>query len=80
MTSNLTPEDIASYKAHADQSLQPNMVAVNVSGIVLPYIAVALRFIARRHSVAKVGVDDWLILAALVSLSNRVTNTVIILD
>ncbi len=68
MSSSLTPAEIRYYKEHARQSLQPNMIAMNICGIVLPYIAVALRLIARTSSVATIGADDWIIFAALVSL------------
>ncbi|MCJ1460657.1 hypothetical protein MMC28_011039, partial [Mycoblastus sanguinarius] len=67
--SSLTPAMIRYYKEHASDNLQPNMIAINVCGTLLPYIAVALRFIARKNSVVTIGVDDWLILAALFPLT-----------
>ena len=63
--SSLTPAEIFYEKAHASDNLQPNMIAIDVCGIVLPYIAVILRFITRKKS-AVLGMDDWLIFAALV--------------
>ena len=36
--------------------------------LVLPFIVVGLRFYARRFSRVAVGIDDWFILFALVSL------------
>ena len=65
--SSLTPAEVGYYKAHASDNRQPNMLAIMICGLILPYIAVAARFIARRSSAASVGKDDWMILLALVS-------------
>ena len=65
--SSLTPAEIQYYKAHANDTRQPNMIATAVCGLVVAYVAVSLRFIARRKSAAGIGIDDWLIVAALVA-------------
>ena len=58
--------EILYEKAHASDNLQPNMIAIGVCGVILPYVAVTLRFFLKRKSVASIGKDDWTILAALV--------------
>ena len=64
--SSLTPAEIQYYKAHANDTRQPNMIATAVCGLVVAYVGVFLRFMARRKSAAGFGIDDWLIVAALV--------------
>lgn len=45
----------------------PEIVAATATLTVLATIAVILRFLARRIAKAPYGIDDWLILVALVS-------------
>ena len=47
------------------------ILGVATSMIVLPTIAVTLRFVSRKLSGAGLWYDDWLALAALVSLRVR---------
>ena len=68
MAASFTPQMIAYYKAHADDTLQPNEIATGVCGTVIAYVAVIARVLARRASGSKFGWDDWLIVASLVSL------------
>ena len=65
--SSFTPQLIAYYKAHANETLQPNEIAAGVCGLVIAYTAVVARVFARRASGTKFGWDDWLIVASLVS-------------
>lgn len=64
-----TPQQIQWYKEHASDNLQPNMIAAAVCGLVIAYSAVVLRVVARRASAARTGIDDWLIIAALLPLT-----------
>lgn len=64
----LTPEQISYIQAHTDDTLQPNEIAANVCGYVFAGIAVSLRMIARRVSIAKFGLDDSFIVAAMVCI------------
>ena len=48
------------------ESRQPEIMAVVISMMVLAFTAVLLRLMSRRVSSAKLGVDDALILLALV--------------
>lgn len=68
MASNLTPEQVQYYEDHAYQDRQPNLYAAAACGLILSWIAVVLRCLARRKSRAKFGKDDWLCIASLVSL------------
>ena len=71
MSSSLTPAEIQYYKAHANDTRQPNMIATAVCGLIIAYVAVFLRFIARKRSAAGFGIDDWLIVAAVVGQTLR---------
>src|SRR4051794_31753448 len=66
---SLSPEKIDYFKEHANDSLQPSIIASNVAGLTLAYIFVGLRIWARKVGKARVGRDDWLIIAALAPLS-----------
>ena len=65
----VTPEQYQYYMQHADDNKQPNLIATIILCLILPCIAVALRFFARWTIRAGYKADDWLILAALVSHS-----------
>ena len=69
----LTADMIAYYKAHADDTLQPNLIAAGVCGLIIAYAAVTARVFARRASGPKFGWDDWLILASLVCRAFRLS-------
>jgi hypothetical protein len=71
MSNGFSPEDIAYYKAHANDDYRPNEIAANVCGCVVAVIAIILRIIARRISSARFGLDDWFILGAMVKLAAR---------
>lgn len=71
--SSLTPEQLSYFQAHADDTLQPNEIAANVCGYVFAVIAVSLRIIARKISMAKFGLDDYFIVAAMVCISQLIS-------
>ena len=50
---------------------KPVLVGVGVTFIILEIIIVGLRFYARRRSRVPVGIDDWMILLALVGRQER---------
>ena len=50
----------------------PAIIAANLTVAILATIGVALRFVARYIHRVGFGADDWLILAALVSLQRSV--------
>lgn len=62
-----TLEQIQYMKAHIADNKQPNLIAAFTVSISLAYIAVVLRFIARRRRGVELLADDWLMLVALVS-------------
>ncbi|KAI1779529.1 hypothetical protein F4818DRAFT_453587 [Hypoxylon cercidicola] len=66
---SLSPEEIEYFQEHANDNLQPNIIASHVVGLVLAYIFVGLRIWARRARKISLGYDDWLIIAALVPLT-----------
>ena len=47
---------------------KPALLGAGTTLTILPIVVVALRFFARQRSQVFLGVDDWLILFALVSL------------
>lgn len=61
-----SPEELAYMRAHADDDLRPNIYACVACCLIFPYIAVGLRFIARRRMNVPIKTDDYLALAALV--------------
>ena len=54
-----------------NDSRQPEILAAMVVMMALSTIAVVLRLISRKISAARYGVDDGLIVLALVSISNQ---------
>lgn len=70
---SLTPQQIQYMREHPDDDQRANLYACAACCLVLPYIAVALRFVARRRRNAAIKTDDFLILLALVSNESRFT-------
>ncbi|KAI0376105.1 hypothetical protein F5Y04DRAFT_267193 [Hypomontagnella monticulosa] len=66
---SLSPEEIQYFQEHANDNLQPNIIASQVIDLVLAYVFVGLRIWARRTRKMSLGHDDWLIIAALVPLT-----------
>lgn len=54
-------------KVRVDNDRGPTILAILYSGTVLAAIAVALRLWVRIKFLRKVGLDDWLVAASLVS-------------
>ena len=54
-----------------NDSRQPEILAAMIVMMALSTIAVVLRLISRKISTARYGVDDGLIVLALVSISNQ---------
>ena len=74
---SFTPQMIAFYKEHANDTLQPNEIATGVCGLVIAYTAVLARVWARRASASKFGWDDWLIAVSLVGLKARLFGDIV---
>lgn len=66
---SLTPTEIQYLKEHISDSKVSSIIACCVSCGIIAYIAVGLRFFARRLVPSGVSVDDWMIFAALVSFT-----------
>lgn len=64
------PASLAYQKAHIGDDKRANIIAGNVVGILVAYIAVYLRFLSRRLARTPVKGDDILILGSLVSPSS----------
>lgn len=63
---SLSPQAINYMKEHAGDDQRPNLYAALACCLILPFIAVFLRIIARRRVKASLEDDDYLIIAALV--------------
>ena len=61
-------QSIEEQLQEANQTLQPQLLGLNVALIVLTSIVVGLRFLARRLSKLSWSYDDYAILAALVCI------------
>lgn len=72
MATPLTPAEMQHQQDHLNDDAKPNIIVANVVCLSLACVAVALRFICRRMSGIKYELDDWLILASLVSPSSCV--------
>ncbi|KAF2737795.1 hypothetical protein EJ04DRAFT_430322, partial [Polyplosphaeria fusca] len=68
-----TAQEIAHQVAHANDDRRPIFIAANVVFLVLAFVAVGLRFFARRKSKTPLGWDDWLICLAAALLTGHVT-------
>ena len=64
---NCTRKTSAIVSEGMDDNRTPALVGVMVSGATTSLVVVSLRFWVRTMIVRKVGADDWVILAALVS-------------
>ena len=62
----MTPE-VQYHIAHVGDNRSADIIAAQSIMLVVAYIAVGLRLLARRVSRAGMGYDDWMILIALVS-------------
>lgn len=63
----LSPEEIQYMQNHANDDKRANLYAAVPYCTFFPFLAVALRFIARRRVHAPFKTDDYLVLLALVS-------------
>ncbi|KAL8863803.1 MAG: hypothetical protein Q9174_007544, partial [Haloplaca sp. 1 TL-2023] len=61
----ITPAELAYQKAHKDDDRRRELYVTAGLMIVLPTIAVAVRFACRRHLKAAIAADDVAILLAL---------------
>jgi hypothetical protein len=68
MSAQIPPAELKYYQEHASDNQQPNLIATIVLCLVLPCIAVFLRFLVRWRTKAGFKADDWLILLALVMM------------
>lgn len=61
---NSTSERMPYMQAHIDDSHQPKLLATLIICVVLAYVVVTLRFVARHKVRASIGADDvWIIIA-----------------
>ena len=63
----LSPEEAKIMQEHASDDKKANLYACVACCMILPVIAVTLRFLARRRIQAPFKADDYLVLSALVS-------------
>jgi hypothetical protein len=68
-----TLAQIQYMEAHITDDKRPNLIAAFTVSIALAYIAVILRFVARRRRGVQLLADDWLIFVALVSCPGDIT-------
>jgi hypothetical protein len=64
--SALTPQMVATLQASDKDNKTKAYIAGNAICLVAAFIAVVLRFASRRVARAKIGIDDYLIVIALV--------------
>lgn len=67
-------------KAHIDDDRTPMLLGLHSGFLVIGFIAVALRFGSRIKIGAKLGVDDWLIFAAVVRIRIFAHSPICLLD
>ena len=60
------PQNIAFQTAHITDSKQSETLAAQIACLVIAYVGVALRFLARRLAKAQITSDDYVIVFALV--------------
>ena len=75
----LSPEEIQYMQKHIEDDQRANLYACVACCAILPFIAVFLRFLARRRIHAPIKADDYLILLTLVII-RRATRTSIFTD
>ena len=67
MSSNAgSPQNITFQTAHITDSKQPETQGAQIACLVIAYVGVALRFLARRLAKAQITLDDYVIVFALV--------------
>ena len=59
-----TPDEIQYYQEHADDNQQGKLWAAAICCLVLAWVFIGLRFVARSRIEAKYQSDDWIIVAA----------------
>ena len=69
--SGIPPEQMAYWTAHKDDDKRPNLIAAVAICLFFSYTAVVLRLGCRKQMHVPLLVDDWLIVAALVSIDGR---------
>ena len=62
----LSKQEIEYEIAHANDDRGPSLIAAYAVCLSLAYVAVCLRFLARRKSHNKLLADDWMLVAGLV--------------
>ena len=60
------PQNITFQTAHITDSKQPETRGAQIACLVIAYVGVALRFLARRLAKAQITSDDYVIVFALV--------------
>lgn len=71
---NSTLERTQYMQAHIDDSRQPKLLATLIICVVLAYVAVTLRFVARHKIRASIGADDvWILIALAIATGWVVT-------
>ncbi len=66
---SFSPSEIQYMESHVADNRSGQLYATNVVCAFAAYLAVVLRLIARSLTKARYGLDDWLIVAALVRKS-----------
>lgn len=66
-----SPLDSATRAALEQDSKAPILQGVILTGFILAFIVVTLRFYVRSQMVRKVGADDWWSLVSFVSINER---------
>jgi len=61
-----TPSELRYEQSHINESAVPGLVASNIIGLSVAYVAVGLRFLCRRIGHIKLDWDDWMVSAGLV--------------
>ena len=63
----LSPQEIQFQLAHQHENRVIDTIIANTVMLIAAYVAVALRFTARRLMHARLGADDWVMMLGLVS-------------
>ena len=66
-----TPKEIQYMQQHLQDDRTIEIIVTGVAGGLMAYFAVALRLVSRRLKQLPLGLDDWTIIAGLVSPSIR---------
>lgn len=70
---SLTPEMLKFEETHASESRKPEQWASDVCGLSLAFAAVILRIVTRKRARISLGIDDWLIILAVVRIATYLT-------